>query len=263
MGLRSNSVGWSTGTHDSNGNPIMRVVILATDADYHKAGEAVAKNSSKFRPHPGDREANCLKNDYPTEDMIVAAFEERQATPLFLISGSSYRTLYDNLRKKIGRGGGVEPLASDSSNVVEIIKKGVSEITCQTTTTTTTTTSTSTRTTTTTHTTTTTKTTTTTTTHTTTTTVTTTTTHTTTTTTTVTTTTTTTTPPGPSTAVVVGAASAGALGLAAVGKGGYAYANSASAAMEGIEFEIGGDAAADTEIPDREEMVHIDADAFA
>merc|ERR1711939_500390 len=246
MGLRSNSVGWSTGTHDSNGNPIMRVVILATDADYHKAGEAVKKNSSKFRPHPGDREANCLKNDYPTEDMIVAAFEERQATPLFLISGSSYRTLYDNLRKKIGRGGGVEPLASDSSNVVEIIKKGVSEITCQTTTTTTTTT-----------------TVTTTTTHTTTTTVTTTTTHTTTTTTTVTTTTTTTTPPGPSTAVVVGAASAGALGLAAVGMGGYAYANSASAAMEGIEFEIGGDAAADTEIPDREEMVGIDADAFA
>jgi len=217
-GLRSSHVGWSTGTHDSMGNPILRVVIMATDAVYHKAGEAVAKDSRKFQAHPGDREANCLKYDYPTENMIVEAFDERQATPLFLVNGSSQRNAYEQLRQKIGRGGGVEPLASDSSNVVDLIKKGVTEITCQTTTTKPTTT---------------------------------------------------TQPPpsdegeGVSTAVVVGAASAGALGLAAVGMGGYAYANSATSAVEAVEFDLSGDAINDTNVPDRENMVGIEADAFA
>eukprot|EP01071_Lankesteria_metandrocarpae_P009211 Lankesteria_metandrocarpae@DN5161_c0_g1_i1.p2 len=125
--LESDDIGWSTGTVDADGNPILRVLILATDDVWHLPGDL-----RKARPFNGNPYLPCAHFDYPSLQQVKEAFHRRGVTPLFLISHKEKQ--YASLLKDIDHGGSVETLSSDSSNIIEAIQRGLEEISCQSTT---------------------------------------------------------------------------------------------------------------------------------
>ena len=96
------------------------VVIVSTDADYHKAGDG--KKIGIYTPNNGDAvlDRNGLGEDYPSIEQVKAAINQANLLPIFLVT-SNYKSVYDNLVKKLGVGA-VVPLNSDSSNLIEALK---------------------------------------------------------------------------------------------------------------------------------------------
>eukprot|EP01071_Lankesteria_metandrocarpae_P008068 Lankesteria_metandrocarpae@DN4854_c0_g1_i4.p1 len=123
-GLLLDNVGWTHSEKDEKDRFVLRVAILVTDATFHVAGE------TSLIPFSGDPNMHCAQYGYPSLAQVKDAFVERNAIPLFLISGdnkSDYQLMVDD----IGKGGSVQTLTSDSSNVIEAIAAGLNEITCQ------------------------------------------------------------------------------------------------------------------------------------
>lgn len=118
----SRDVGWSESDTNEFGNPVKRFLILATDNLWHKEGDA----QLYFDAIPQiwtDKGPDCLKYDYPSVSLVSRALRHKRITPMILLSEIGYMGDYWRLLDELTTGGTVEPLASDSSDVVSAIHK--------------------------------------------------------------------------------------------------------------------------------------------
>lgn len=98
-----------------------RIVIIATDAVYHNAGDRAAVSPDTIANN-GDSIINPLE-DYASISQVKTALEANNIIPFFLAT-SDVVADYQGLVTQLGRGG-VLPLGSKSENVADAIKEAV------------------------------------------------------------------------------------------------------------------------------------------
>ncbi|WP_085903807.1 DUF5801 repeats-in-toxin domain-containing protein [Kiloniella majae] len=97
-----------------------KYVVLTTDADFHKAGDAL-----RLGKNDGDGDlTNDLDEDYPELAQLKAALEASGVVPVFMVT-SDVKDTYKDLIDFLGRGK-VLDLSSDSSNLLANLLKGIS-----------------------------------------------------------------------------------------------------------------------------------------
>ena len=110
----------------------VKVVVLMTDAPFHKAGDGAAARINK--PNNGDGVLDGSPagtgEDYPSVAQAASALKQAGVLPIFAVTRdamSSYQTLVNDL----GVGSVVE-LSRDSSNLVSVIQSGIRALTVAT-----------------------------------------------------------------------------------------------------------------------------------
>lgn len=102
----------------------MRIVVLTTDANYHKAGDHASAG-----PNNGDTvldgDPAGTGEDYPDVAQVKAALELANIYPIFAVT-NSYQTVYGDLVTELGRGD-VVPLSSNSSDLISSITTGLDQ----------------------------------------------------------------------------------------------------------------------------------------
>jgi len=105
-----------------------RVVVLSTDANYHKAGDG--KKAGIKTPNNGDTVLDGKPagtgEDYPSIAQVRDALQEAGIVPIFAVTGDQVRN-YNKLVDKLGFGV-VEKLSRDSSNLVKVVTNGLEEV---------------------------------------------------------------------------------------------------------------------------------------
>jgi len=114
IALRPSEIGWNRSDQ--------RVIILFTDAGFHKEGN---------HPGPANNYDHILDGtpagageDYPSIADLGFLLRQKNITPIFAVT-ESQRPTYQTLITDLGAGGGVVTLSSDSSNIVESVKNAV------------------------------------------------------------------------------------------------------------------------------------------
>ena len=87
------SVGYRSGSS--------RIVFLATDADYHVAGDGLGVGPIT-RPNDGDSIIE-IDEDYPDIDQVKKVIEDNDIEPVFFVT-SGVKGIYDDLVTQLGRG---------------------------------------------------------------------------------------------------------------------------------------------------------------
>ncbi|NJL87092.1 MAG: PEP-CTERM sorting domain-containing protein [Leptolyngbyaceae cyanobacterium SM1_1_3] len=104
------------------------VVVLSTDAVFHQAGDGVS--AGILTPNDGDADLEGTPpgtaEDYPSVEQVKQALQAANVVPIFAVT-SSVRSTYEDLVSKLGFGS-VVTLSSDSSNLVNAISTGLSDI---------------------------------------------------------------------------------------------------------------------------------------
>jgi len=116
VGLRTGEIGWGADR---------RVVVLITDADYHRAGDhntVMANNNDTTLDGspPGTGE------DYPGVDQVRQALQSNNIVPIFAVT-DEVKQEYEDLVDLLGRGAVVR-LLGDSSNLQSAITAGLGEV---------------------------------------------------------------------------------------------------------------------------------------
>lgn len=105
-----------------------RVVVLSTDAEYHKAGDGLS--GGIITANNGDTvldgDPAGTGEDYPGIDQLKGALQEAGIVPIFAVTGDQTRT-YEQLVDELGFGT-VETLSRDSSNLVEAVTSGLEKV---------------------------------------------------------------------------------------------------------------------------------------
>ncbi len=118
LAMNANEVGFSP--------EAQHVVMLMTDADPHVAGDCSVPGYCTAANN-GDGVVDATE-DYPTLTQLTDALDSAHITPIFAVSGDSFvRGPYESLVASLGRGSVVE-LTSDSSNLIEALFLGLSEL---------------------------------------------------------------------------------------------------------------------------------------
>lgn len=117
IALRQAEVGYRPGS--------LRVVLVMTDAEYHKAGDytGVPANDGDTildGSPPGTGE------DYPTVALVRQTLTESGILPIFAVT-SAQQTTYQNLVSQFGFGAVVN-LAADSANIIAAIRNGLEAV---------------------------------------------------------------------------------------------------------------------------------------
>lgn len=99
-----------------------RVVILATDASYHVAGDRANVDPAGTIANNGDGVVQ-FNEDYARISQVKTALEANNIIPIFLTTSPLVNT-YKGLVTQLGRGG-VLPLDSNSENIADAIKEAV------------------------------------------------------------------------------------------------------------------------------------------
>ena len=117
MGLREQEVGWRNGS--------FKVVVIATDATFHRAGDnpGTPNNGDTILDGPGN---DGTGEDYPIVAQVRDALEGTGILPIFAVT-SGVKSIYEGLATDLGFGVVVD-LASDSSDIVTAIQTGISQI---------------------------------------------------------------------------------------------------------------------------------------
>ena len=99
----------------------MKVVVLTTDADFHREGDF----TSATMQNNGDTIIDDYE-DYPNIDMVKDALTEANIYPIFAVT-SDVTSNYEDLVTELDRGDVVE-LTSDSSNLIDTITNGLNSV---------------------------------------------------------------------------------------------------------------------------------------
>lgn len=120
LALRGEEVGFRTEAR--------KVVVLTTDADYHKAGDGLSAGIST--ENNGDDVLDGTPagsgEDYPTVESVKAVLASSGIVPIFAVTSDQIST-YEALVAELGVGV-VTELASDSKNLVDLIGSSLEEI---------------------------------------------------------------------------------------------------------------------------------------
>lgn len=112
--LRKDEIGWR--------DDAFSVIVLQTDATYHKAGDGVSRG---LTPNNGDAVVNPGE-DYPGTEQVKNILLDANIIPIFAVAGSP-KSEYEALVDDWGFGS-VVSLDSDSSNLVDAIKEGLDAV---------------------------------------------------------------------------------------------------------------------------------------
>ncbi len=112
--LRTDEIGWRPGA--------TKVVVLTTDAAFHKAGD------HPVAPNDGDAVLDGPSNDgtgedFPSVDQVRAAVLAAGIVPIFAVTSSELET-YRTLVRDLGVGAVVE-LSTDSSDIIDIFEDAI------------------------------------------------------------------------------------------------------------------------------------------
>jgi hypothetical protein len=103
----------------------LRVVLLTTDANFHKSGD-----HSSAGPNNGDTILDGTPagtgEDYPTIAQVQNAISESNIYPVFAVT-SWNETTYNDLVTQLGTGS-VVTLSSDSSNIIDVIEAALNTL---------------------------------------------------------------------------------------------------------------------------------------
>ncbi|MBK1991005.1 hypothetical protein A0J48_026475, partial [Sphaerospermopsis aphanizomenoides BCCUSP55] len=121
VAVRPTEIGFRTGTK--------RVVVLFTDAAYHVAGDGAAAGITT----PNNLDAILdgtpagTGEDYPGISSLKQSLINASILPIFAVTSDQIST-YQSLLSQLGVGGSVVQLSSDSSNIVNAIREGLSNL---------------------------------------------------------------------------------------------------------------------------------------
>eukprot|EP01069_Polyplicarium_translucidae_P009931 Polyplicarium_translucidae@DN3347_c0_g1_i16.p1 len=131
---RSPEVAWSRSRFLPSGRRIQKLAILATDAEYHKAGDMAVNNYIRttfydlppfpFVPNNGDSILNCTGEDYPSVAQVNAVLVEQNVFVVILATDEVvdvYREFAATLDVPVV----VETVAQDSSNILAALSTGI------------------------------------------------------------------------------------------------------------------------------------------
>jgi len=116
------AVGWRAG-NSWNGFDLMKVVVIATDAGYHKAPDAF-DNGIALAEHSGGI-VNCIGEEYPSVEQMAIVLAANGVSPLFVPTSdidSIYKNLLKDLELNYGIVGAVEELANLGELTSAVIK---------------------------------------------------------------------------------------------------------------------------------------------
>jgi len=102
----------------------LRIVLLTTDATYHKAGDFYDANENN-----GDKVFDA-NEDYVSIDQVREAVLAANLYPVFAVTDGYYDdnvTVYEDLVSELGVGS-VTTLSSDSSNLIDVIKTAITTV---------------------------------------------------------------------------------------------------------------------------------------
>ncbi|MEH2070778.1 MAG: hypothetical protein V7K47_21895 [Nostoc sp.] len=102
-----------------------RLVFLATDADYHVAGDGAAANPTAITVANNGDGVIDPNEDYPDIAQVQTALIANDIIPVFLAT-SDVKSTYDGLVSSLGRGI-VTTLDSNSENVADVIKFAIAK----------------------------------------------------------------------------------------------------------------------------------------
>ncbi|MGI9212317.1 MAG: Calx-beta domain-containing protein, partial [Methylococcaceae bacterium] len=110
----------------------VKVVVLMTDAPFHKAGDGVKGLISTPNNGDGvlDGSPEGTGEDYPTVAQAASALKQAGILPIFAVTKDAMST-YQNLVNDLGMGSVVQ-LSSDSSNLATVIQSGIKALTVAT-----------------------------------------------------------------------------------------------------------------------------------
>ena len=94
-----------------------RIALIATDADYHKAGDSSLPANNY--------DSNIENEDYPTVARLKSVLQTQGVEPVFLVT-DNVKPQYETLVNDLGRGY-VVSLKGDSANVADAIKYAVAK----------------------------------------------------------------------------------------------------------------------------------------
>ena len=116
--VRAGEIGYRAGSS--------RIVMLTTDASYHKAGDYAVKP-----PNDGDAILDGTPpgtgEDYPTIALLKAALAKSGIIPVFAVTAGVV-PIYQDLVTQLGRGT-VVTLTSDSANLSDAVREAVAKVT--------------------------------------------------------------------------------------------------------------------------------------
>uniref|UniRef100_A0A1A8F1D7 Integrin beta n=2 Tax=Nothobranchius korthausae TaxID=1143690 RepID=A0A1A8F1D7_9TELE len=111
-------------------NSSTRLLVLATDAGFHMAGDGKLAGILE----PNDEQCHLEKNlytksnemDYPSVAQLAMQLEKNNIQPIFAVT-ENVKTVYDELSKMIPKSA-VGVLSQDSGNVVDLIEKAYNKL---------------------------------------------------------------------------------------------------------------------------------------
>ncbi|XP_028397592.1 integrin beta-2-like isoform X2 [Dendronephthya gigantea] len=117
-------------------NTTRRIVLIATDAPFHTAGEGrfggiAAPNDAKCHLTErvnGVRKYSGLEQDYPTVNQVFQKLRESKIQPIFAVSKYERKTFEQLAKTWEDLGSTYEELSADSNNIIELIERSYEEI---------------------------------------------------------------------------------------------------------------------------------------
>lgn len=99
-----------------------RIVLLATDATFHVAGDRAAVDPTNTVLNNGNGVIDPFE-DYPEIDQVRSALEDNNVIPVFLVT-ENVESTYEDLVDSLGRGAVID-LDVDSENISDVLKQGI------------------------------------------------------------------------------------------------------------------------------------------
>jgi Ca2+-binding RTX toxin-like protein len=112
--VRTAEVGWRPGS--------IKVVVLTTDAAFHKAGDHPVGDNNGDGVLDGPSN-NGTGEDFPSVDQVRAAVQAAGIVPIFAVTAGELET-YRTLVKDLGVGAVVQ-LSTDSSDIINVFKDAI------------------------------------------------------------------------------------------------------------------------------------------
>ena len=114
LSQRSLEIGW---TDDDQ-----KVIILFTDASYHKEGDNPGSKNNYDAILDGTPAGTG--EDYPSVEDLGFVLRQKNITPIFAVTSEEVEA-YETLVTELGAGGGVVTITSNSDNIVDAVKAAV------------------------------------------------------------------------------------------------------------------------------------------
>ena len=104
------------------------ILIVSTDAGFHRAGDGKSKAQSvSWTGNSGGYDVDCLGEDYPSVAQVAQAINEKDVKVIFLVSPDLV-PYYEKVKDDMGVDGVVMDLQTDSSNIISAVRSALDHL---------------------------------------------------------------------------------------------------------------------------------------